>query len=91
MKKKASKKGAPLEPSVSGSDGERRSKGAGGAFAAGGSGDKRTLRRRCKGCVWVERIGEGIVFCLFPQCVRGKLRTGGSKKDGDNERQKKKG
>lgn len=38
--------GPPREPSASGSRGERRSKGAGGAFAAGGSGTERTLLRR---------------------------------------------
>ena len=36
----------PMRAQRSGSHGERRSKGAGGVFAAGGNGGERTLRRR---------------------------------------------
>ena len=58
---------------------------------AGGSGDKRTLLRRCKGCIWAERIGEEMIFCPFPRCVQGKLPTGGSGRGKDDGQQKKTG
>lgn len=45
----------------------------------------------CKGCVWAARINEGLVFCPFPRCVRGKLPTGGGRKDVDNGQRKKTG
>ncbi len=28
-------------------------------------------RNPCKGCVWAERISEGLIFCPFPRCVKG--------------------
>lgn len=36
----------------------------------------------CKGCVWAKRISEGLIFCPFPRCVRGKLppRAGAGRK-----------
>ena len=33
----------------------------------------------CDGCVWAEKISEGMIFCPFPKCVKGKLRTGQAK------------
>lgn len=30
----------------------------------------------CKGCIWAERIFEGLIFCPFHHCVKGKSRTG---------------
>lgn len=37
----------------------------------------------CKGCIWAERISEGIIFCPFPKCVKGKLPTGHGRKERD--------
>ena len=37
----------------------------------------------CKGCIWAERISHGLVFCLFPQCVQGKLPTEREEKEWD--------
>ncbi len=54
--------GPPRESSVSGSRGERRSKGADGAFAAGGSGDARTLLRRDDGPLEDRRFHHHVVL-----------------------------
>lgn len=37
----------------------------------------------CKGCIWAERISEGIIFCPFPKCVKGDLPTGQRRKERD--------
>lgn len=26
----------------------------------------------CDGCVWAEKISEGMIFCPFPKCVKEK-------------------
>ena len=35
----------------------------------------------CKGCVWAERISEGLIFCPFHRCVKGELPTGQIRKE----------
>ena len=45
----------------------------------------------CEGCIWANRISDRRVFCPFPQCVRGKLSPGGSRKDRDDEHQRSQG
>ena len=43
----------------------------------------------CKGCIWAERISDGLIFCPFPKCVTGRLPIGREKakngKSGKND------
>ena len=42
-------------------------------------------RNPCKGCIWAERISEGLIFCPFPQCVKGNAEN--KMKLGERDRQ----
>lgn len=42
---------------------------------------KKRATNPCKGCIWAERIGEELIFCPFPACVKGKLPTGQKRKE----------
>ena len=46
-------------------------------------------KKPCKGCIWAERISEGLIFCPFHQCVKGNAedREKKGKRDGQ-EREK---
>lgn len=35
----------------------------------------------CKGCIWAERISDGLIYCPFPKCVKGELPTGQKRKE----------
>ena len=43
----------------------------------------------CKGCIWAERISDGLIFCPFPKFAAGRLPTGREKtangKNGKND------
>lgn len=50
---------------------------------------KKKRQEPCKGCIWQKRINEEVIFCLFPNCVKGKIQTG--QQGGQNGRAGEKG